>query len=139
MNDIEFYVPGTPKALKRHRMTRGGRVYDPSATDKQEWLHSAMPFCPTDPIKGAISIELEFNMPRPKSHFGTGKNAGNLKPTAPKYHLHTPDLDNLVKFVLDAMNGKFYDDDSQIISIVCKKTLSPDSDSGTVVIIKETV
>ena len=131
---IDFYITGVPKPLKRHRMTRRGRVYDPSSEDKKEWMNTALPFCPSKPIEGAIKIELEFIMPRPKSHFGTGLNSGIIKPNAPIHHLHTPDLDNLVKFVLDAMNGKFYVDDAQIISVECKKCLaSVKDDSGTVV------
>jgi crossover junction endodeoxyribonuclease RusA len=136
MISIDFYVPGTPQPLKRHRMTRRGRVYDPSAEDKREWMKVAQSFCPTVPLSGALKVNLEFIMPRPKSHFGTGKNDGKLKPSAPVYHLHTPDLDNLVKFVLDAMNGKFYADDAQIVSIECNKIFSNDKDeSGTIVYI----
>lgn len=137
MNEIDFYVAGAPQPLKRHRMTRRGRVYDPSCDDKREWMKVAAPFCPSEPWTGALEIELEFIMLRPKAHFGTGKNDGIMKPNAPKYHLHTPDLDNLVKFVLDAMNGKFYTDDAQIISIICSKSLSEDKDEcGTVVLIR---
>ena len=137
MNDIDFYVPGAPQPLKRHRMTRRGRVYDPSADDKKVWMETALSFCPIKPLQGGLEVELEFIMPRPKSHFGTGKNDGKLKPTAPTQHLHTPDLDNLVKFVLDAMNGKFYIDDSQIVSIICSKTFSQEKDEcGTVVCIR---
>ena len=134
MCDIEFYISGTPMPLKRHRMTRGGRVYDPSCTDKRNWMKQARDFCPDEPVSGALKVTLEFTMPRPKSHFGTGRNAGKLKNSAPKHHLHTPDLDNLVKFVLDAMNGQFYVDDSQIISINCSKRLADSPEEcGTIV------
>jgi Holliday junction resolvase RusA-like endonuclease len=135
METIDFYIQGVPKALKRHRMTRGGRVYDPSSTDKKLWMDQALPFCPTKALQGALNVELQFVMPRPKAHFKTN---GLLKPQAPKHHLHTPDLDNLVKFVLDAMYGEFYDDDSQIISITCSKTLGIEQDDcGTFVSIKQ--
>lgn len=38
------------------------------------------------------------------------------------------DLDNLAKFVLDALNGIAYDDDSQVATLTCAKayTTSPD-------------
>ena len=43
-------------------------------------------------------------------------NSSNL------YFLHSlPDLDNLVKFVLDALNAKAYEDDSQIAVIKSAK------------------
>lgn len=138
-SDIEFYISGSPQPLKRHRMTRRGRVYDPSSDDKRSWMESARSFCPIEPLSGALEVELEFVMLRPKSHFGTGKNECNLKPSAPVHHLHTPDLDNLVKFVLDAMNGKFYVDDSQIVSIKCIKSYSSEKgECGTMVCIRQT-
>jgi Holliday junction resolvase RusA-like endonuclease len=136
-DDLVFIVPKTPKALKRHRMTRGGRVYDPSAQDKKEWMEYAKDFCPTVPLQNELEIELEFLLPRPKSHFCTGKNRGILKSSAPKHHLSTPDLDNLVKFVLDAMNGYFYRDDSQIVSIRCSKMfVSSPGEGSTYVVIR---
>ena len=39
-------------------------------------------------------------------------------------HTKKPDLDNLVKLVLDAYNGVLYDDDSQIISRSLSKMYS---------------
>jgi Holliday junction resolvase RusA-like endonuclease len=35
---------------------------------------------------------------------------------APKYHIGTPDMDNLEKFVADSLNGIFWKDDSRICS-----------------------
>jgi Holliday junction resolvase RusA-like endonuclease len=39
----------------------------------------------------------------------------------PKYNVNNKDLDNMVKFVLDALNDKLYVDDSLIIEINCSK------------------
>ena len=38
-----------------------------------------------------------------------------LKGGAPKYRTSRPDIDNLFKFVLDALNGVFWIDDSQVV------------------------
>jgi len=46
------------------------------------------------------------------------------------------DLDNLVKFVLDALNGKAYEDDSQVCEIHTAK-LYTDTDSRTEVVISK--
>lgn len=38
----------------------------------------------TDPIlAGPVSVKIGFYLPRPKTHYGTGKNAGVLKDNAP--------------------------------------------------------
>jgi Holliday junction resolvase RusA-like endonuclease len=42
-------------------------------------------------------------------HYGLPPPKKSGKITSP------PDLDNLIKFVLDALNGKLYADDSQIV------------------------
>lgn len=137
METIDFYINGNPKPLKRHRITRGNRIYDPSSVDKKEWMKEAKDFCPEIPLDCPITVELEFVMKRPKSHYGTGRNSGKLKNSSPKEHLKTPDLDNLVKFVLDAMNGHFYKDDSRITKIICSKKYNDENeDYGTYVTIK---
>ena len=45
---------------------------------------------------------------RLKSHFRTGKFAGVLKDSAPTVMVSTPDVDNVAKFYLDALNGKAF-------------------------------
>ncbi len=64
---------------------------------------------------------LYFTMPRPKSHYRTGKFAGLLKDTAPDRHISKPDTDNLVKYVLDVLEKGFFCNDSQVYSITAIK------------------
>jgi Holliday junction resolvase RusA-like endonuclease len=63
---------------------------------------------------GPIALGITFYMPRTKSHFGTGKNAGTVKPSAPTYHTAKPDLDKLVRCVKDALTGIAWKDDAQV-------------------------
>lgn len=72
-------------------------------------------------IIGPVLITLAFYMPRPKSHFGTGKNAAALKNGAAYYHTSTPDLDKLVRCVIDALTGIAWNDDSQVGLIRARK------------------
>ena len=122
---IEFIIKGKPKALKRHRSTRTGRMYDPSAKDKKQiWLQIAK-FKPKRPLAGDIMMKLIFNMPRPKSHFRTGKFKHLLKDGYEDIinHTFTPDLDNLVKLIADTIQGKdrMIVDDSQICMLQAEK------------------
>ena len=96
---IEFYVPGPPKALKRHRHTRQGFTYDPSKLDKQEFLLQCNRYKPRIPLYGPLGLTLKFVLPRPKKHFRTGRFSGQLKEDTPIRHTNTPDLSNLIKFL----------------------------------------
>lgn len=70
---------------------------------------------------GPIDITIAFFFPRPKSHFGTGRNASVVKDSAPSYPIGRPDLDKLVRAVLDALTGFAFKDDSQVVEIVASK------------------
>ena len=105
---IEFTIKGKPKALKRHRSTRPGRMYAPSAKDKKQiWLQIAK-FKPKRPLVGSIMMKLIFTMPRPLSHYRPGKFKHILKDGYEDIinHTFTPDLDNLVKLICDTIQGK---------------------------------
>ena len=86
-----------------------------------------------------MTHELEFTAagrPLPlKRHRSTrtGRFAHERKPTAPTFHTSTPDVDNLAKFVLDAMNGHFFVDDSQIVELHCQKVYA-DGHAGSTAI-----
>ena len=69
-----------------------------------------------EPFIDPIYIQLWYGLPRPKSHYGTGRNSGKLKGSAPKYPGKKPDIDNYEKFVFDCLNGVVYRDDSQVVS-----------------------
>ena len=116
MAKITFELYGNPKTLKRHRRRGGSKGhYDPSAGDKADFLALSHQHRPDKPFEGPLQIRLHFIFPRPKSHYGTGKNSSVLKSSSPqKYHTQTPDADNLMKFVCDALNGIFWKDDRQI-------------------------
>lgn len=124
---ISFEVKGSPLALKRHRTFRKGNftgTYDPSKNEKSDFLAKVQQHAPDQPWTCPIHMMVTFDFDRPKSHFGTGKNAGKLKANAPMWHTKTPDLDNLVKFICDAMNKVFFKDDSQICLISMQKRYS---------------
>ena len=123
--EYEFDVNFPPTSLKRHRHTKfGNHTYDPSAGEKKEFLKKLIPTLPKTPLTKPIKAELYFYETRPKSHYRTGKFAGELKPSAPKHNVVKKDIDNFVKFVFDSLNKHLYNDDSQIFELFCGKYYS---------------
>ena len=67
------------------------------------------------PLTGPVAVRCTFRFTRPKSHYGTGRNAGVLKPTAPLYMTSAPDGDKLLRLVNDALTiAGVLDDDARV-------------------------
>ena len=123
---IQFSIPGNPKALKRHRVARNGRMYDPSSKDKKDiWLQIAK-YKPKRPYTGDIYLKVIFYMPRPKHHYRSGKYSHLLKDRCKDiiYHSIVPDLDNMVKLYSDILQPQIICDDSQICVLQAEKKYS---------------
>lgn len=116
---IKMVILGDPQAQKRHRHfhnKKAGRIqnYDPSSGDKADFLSIIQSSAPEKPLEGPLRMSVDFFFARPKSHYRTGKNSSELKPSAPMWHTSKPDRDNLDKFCMDAMKGIFFRDDAQV-------------------------
>lgn len=109
---LEFRLDIRPKPQQRHKDGRGYH-YDPSAALKQNFLALAYEHRPKEPITDPTALEIEFCFPRPKKHY----NKKGLKPDAPLFYAIRPDLDNIEKLVMDALNKVFYRDDC----LICRK------------------
>jgi Holliday junction resolvase RusA-like endonuclease len=115
---VDFRVDGVPRPLQRPRFS-GGRVYNPSGKELAAFRKASQQRCPFDsPPPGPVAVDLVFVMVRPQSHF---RRDGQLVPTAPPTHQATPDVDNLSKLVLDALNDLYYADDRQIHRLTASK------------------
>jgi len=93
----------------------------PNQTEEGKFLSLCHEQITWQPVGVAIGVFMVFRLPRPKSHYGTGKNAGKLKDSAPQYHTQRPNIDNLEKFVADYMTGVAWVDDCQIVKCVTQK------------------
>lgn len=141
---LEFFVCGAPAPQPRPRATVVGgraRIYNPKLG--REWKDAvsftarlASHEAGVDPLTGVylvgpVELEMEFVLPRPKSHLGTGRNQGTLKKSAPQFHTTKPDCDNLAKGVADACSDVVYSDDRQITTMsISKRYSSPTEESG---------
>lgn len=72
-------------------------------------------------MTGAVTLDVTFFEPRPKGHYGTGRNEGVIKDSAPEYPTKAPDTTKLVRGTEDAMSGIVYRDDSQVVDLIARK------------------
>jgi Holliday junction resolvase RusA-like endonuclease len=72
-------------------------------------------------MDGPLAVRLRFIVNRPKGHYGSGKNAGRIKESAPLYPTVKPDVLKLARAVEDALSGIVYRDDAQIVSELLEK------------------
>ena len=107
-------------------------MYDPGTAN--EWkaalaaqVGAAMAEAGLSPHKVSvpISVDLDFYMPRPKSHVCKS----GLRSSAPRAHLSKPDLDNLVK-TLDGLHGVLFEDDRSIVRLTASKQYADGCESG---------
>jgi Holliday junction resolvase RusA-like endonuclease len=90
-------------------------------------------------LTGPLVLIVEFHFRRPKGHYGTGRNAEQLRKSAPRWPAVQPDVTKLLRAVEDALNGILWRDDSQVVeqyalkaysvperAEVCVKTIGPE-------------
>ena len=124
---LTFTVYGTaiPQGSKRafSMKTKGGKnitrvVNDNPNLDRwrQQVAETALEKWGNVPLDrcDAVRLSLAFFRPRPASHYGTGRNAGTLKASAPAFPTGRPDTVKLARAVEDALTGIVWRDDAQV-------------------------
>jgi len=124
---IRFFVPGIPRPggskkafpFKRKDGRMGVRVTDAS-THGKDWRTNVkaagFEAYHDDLLTGPLGLSATFVMPRPKGHYGTGRNAEVLKASAPAFPTTKPDVLKLARALEDALTGIVWRDDAQIVS-----------------------
>lgn len=117
---MKYIIPGQPIPLARPRFGKE-RVYDcqrgekfVAGTNLRFW-HKDKPL-----FVGPLELNIIFFM-------GSTRQKG--------WHALRPDLDNLIKFVLDVMNGIVFNDDKQVVRIIAEKMY--DKEPRTEIMIEE--
>ena len=126
---ISFFVPGIPATAGSKTPfvnKKTGKVSMVPANKKQKpWMAIVRSYAQdayAGPLfRGAIQLECKFYLPRPKGHYGTGKNADRLKPSAPAYPVGKPDCTKLLRAAEDALKGVIWHDDAQVVKQVNSK------------------
>ena len=123
---LNFTVKGEPSSQLRYNRGKAGNAYDPSKKAKLEFRSQVVNMLGlsdnTRPLyrKGVfLSITVIFRMRRPNNHFVGGKReVTKLRSNAPlPFSVTKCDVDNLLKFVMDAMNTLLYEDDKQVAAV----------------------
>ena len=115
--EYEFSIPGKPYPLKRPRRASFGGMFDPKENiEAKKLVAQVAKLAIKKPIEGPVRLAATFWFERPKSHYGK-----TLKPSAPIEHTQRPDVDNLIKTVLDGLNGIAWADDAQVIEVSGRK------------------
>lgn len=119
---LRFTVKGEPLGKSRPRVTKNG-TYTPKATREAE---------------ARVRQALELAYPEPLLVVETEALAITLM--AYRYERRTRDVDNLLKLVMDALNGMAYVDDSQVEDVNGIRTIWVDSreEAKTVVMLSRT-
>jgi Holliday junction resolvase RusA-like endonuclease len=121
---------GSKKAFVMHgkaRMTESSG--DRLRTWRQDVKAAAIEVRPQLAINGPVGVALEFRFPRPKGHYGSGRNAANLKPSAPAFPTSraTGDIEKLIRSTHDALTAAgIWIDDSVVASVNATKTYADD-------------
>lgn len=105
-----FSVSGKPVGKGRPRMTRKGWLYTPGKTRQYEKaVRDAYrkEYGDAIPLTCPLKVVILASFPKPKKA---------ARPYPPR-----PDLDNIIKIVMDALNGVAWVDDSQVVSIQAEK------------------
>lgn len=136
---IRFTVPGEPTGKGRPRVFKANgvsRAVTPQKTLSYEnlvkWIVSES--MQVEQLTGEVEAEIKAYYAIPKSM--TKKNRqlieeGKLHPTK------KPDLDNVAKIILDALNGIAYKDDSQVVRLHVEKEYADDNKPRVEVVLRE--
>ena len=122
MEEVHFIIPGRPVGKGRPRFTRQGHCWTPDKTVAYErdikmayWSTYGHSKYGADK---ALAVDIVLYYPRAKSmakHKRLMAQRGVLRPTV------KPDVDNVIKAILDALNGVAFEDDRQIVQVECEK------------------
>ena len=142
--DARFYLPGPPIPQERPKLWKSRWVNPSGGKQKKvkELLLQEHPEARNNLLfaHDVLQLQIWFLMKRPKDHFKANNRERGLKALwSGIWHQNKkPDIDNLLKFYLDALVGIGYSDDKQVVSVVAHKILDSRGpcEGGTVIILQ---
>lgn len=86
------------------------------------------------PFDCPIFVRVVFLVKRPRGHWGSGRNANSLKPSAPRFPAVKPDATKLWRSTEDAMNGVVQRDDCLFVDQFVSKRYCGDGEPDGAII-----
>lgn len=139
---VAFSVGGEAQTQGDLRASRFGKLYH-SNPKLESWRtlvgHEARLAMAGRPLlAGPLRLSVRFILPRPGYHFGTGRNAGQLKERfRHAYPDKQPDLDKLVRAIKDALTKIVWNDDGQVSRLGAQKDYAPEGEGAGVQVVVE--
>lgn len=129
---MNLTIYGKPQPKERPRVYKGHgitpiRTRNYEAKVAAEWRANY-----PKPLEGDLRVWITFYMPTPISWSKTKKERaerGIIRPSV------RPDIDNLVKIILDGLNGVAFADDKQVVELTAAKYYS--AEPRTAILVEE--
>ncbi|GAG26537.1 unnamed protein product [marine sediment metagenome] len=118
---VPIYRAGKPVMKGNRTLTRVADDNPGLPAWRQEIAHAARYAYDGEPMPGPFALTVQIVRPRPRGHFGTGRNADRLKPSAPAFPTSAPDTLKLARAVEDALENVLWLNDAQIVRHILSK------------------
>lgn len=110
---VRFTVEGKVLGMPRPRVNRNGVVWTPAKFNEyRRKIQAAYIAAGGEKLEGPVSVKIRTFRAMPKSR---------PKKLEAEEDIFKPDADNILKMVLDALNGVAFEDDRQVVRVICSK------------------
>ena len=123
---LYMFLNVTPTTKERPRFAKNGHAFTPIKTKKAEYdikvlVKAEMKRAGLSITKDPVSIFIRFHYEVPKK---MTKEEKELLAAGTLFRCRSPDVDNMAKLLMDALNGVLYVDDCQVIKLVAEKKIT---------------
>lgn len=129
---MNLTIYGKPQPKERPRVYKGHGITPTRTKNYEAMIARAWAAEHPEQLSGDLRVEIRFFMPTPISWSKQKKERaerGIIRPSV------RPDIDNLVKIILDGLNGVAFMDDKQVVELTAAKYYS--AEPRTVILVEE--
>jgi Holliday junction resolvase RusA-like endonuclease len=138
-HELTVTVAGKPATQGSKNRGRNGGMYEANE-GLEAWrravaltVRAALPAAdwPPEVRGGPVAATVVFLLARPADHYRTGRYAGMVKDSAPLHPATRPDVDKLIRAVLDALTTSgAIKDDGRVVTLAAVKTYGAAGSTG---------